>query len=179
MVDRRVNRTRVALKKSFIQLLKVSELSSISVKQLTDTADINRSTFYKHFDDIYSIYEWLEDEAVAELSEVIESYGHCKTIGNCPISMYEKLLLTIKAEPVLYQLMFNEKKGISFISKLGNQFHQLTLRKEIKTDEELMMRNYILYGMIGMIKAWIDKYMEMQVTDMASLLKQSVDKSLG
>lgn len=50
--DRRVRRTRTLLTRGLIQLMKEKDIKEISVKELSDLADINRGTFYLHYTDI-------------------------------------------------------------------------------------------------------------------------------
>lgn len=52
------------------KMLKKS-LSKISVRELVDACDMNRNTFYYHFEDIYALLKWtLEQEAI----EVLKSF---------------------------------------------------------------------------------------------------------
>ncbi len=46
--DRRVRRTKRLLLESLTSLMKEKPIKDISVKELTDLADINRGTFYLH-----------------------------------------------------------------------------------------------------------------------------------
>jgi AcrR family transcriptional regulator len=49
--DRRSQRTRYQLMHSLIALIKVKRYDSITVQQITDHANVGRSTFYAHFTD--------------------------------------------------------------------------------------------------------------------------------
>lgn len=53
--DRRVKNTQEKIKKSFWELLQQKSFESITVSKIADTANINRSTFYAHFDDKYDL----------------------------------------------------------------------------------------------------------------------------
>ena len=62
--DRRVKRTKTLLQTTLVELMLEKEVSQISVKELTQRADVNRSTFYLHYLDIYDMLEQMEDEFV-------------------------------------------------------------------------------------------------------------------
>ena len=49
-MDLRIEKTRRAIKKAFLALLCVKRLEQITVKELCAAADINRATFYAHYD---------------------------------------------------------------------------------------------------------------------------------
>lgn len=55
--DPRVIRTRRLIEEAFLDLLKMKSFQSMTVQDITDRANINRSTFYAHFDDKYSLYD--------------------------------------------------------------------------------------------------------------------------
>ena len=46
----------------------------ITVKELVDEVDINRSTFYLHYSDIYQMLESIENELMDEIAQAIEEY---------------------------------------------------------------------------------------------------------
>jgi len=52
MTDRRVVRTNQALRKAFRKLAQQYRFREITVQQLTAEANINRKTFYLHFESI-------------------------------------------------------------------------------------------------------------------------------
>lgn len=49
--DRRARRTRRLLKESLLELMEQKHFSEISVRDVTDNADMNRTTFYLHYTD--------------------------------------------------------------------------------------------------------------------------------
>ena len=51
MEDRRVRRTRAALREALLALMTEKGYEAVTVQDLIDRADIGRSTFYSHFTD--------------------------------------------------------------------------------------------------------------------------------
>jgi AcrR family transcriptional regulator len=56
-LDPRVKRTRNLILQAFSDLLAEKEFESISVQDVTDKAEINRATFYAHFQDKYALLD--------------------------------------------------------------------------------------------------------------------------
>ena len=54
-LDPRVKRTRSLILQAFDALLAEKGFEAISVQDVTDKAEINRATFYKHFGDKYAL----------------------------------------------------------------------------------------------------------------------------
>lgn len=65
--DRRVKRSLRMLKKSFMELVKEKRFDSITIQDITDRADVNRSTFYAHFPDKYALLDIIIREHFQEL----------------------------------------------------------------------------------------------------------------
>jgi AcrR family transcriptional regulator len=57
-LDPRVKRTRGLILKAFEELLAEKNFESISVQDVTDRAQINRATFYAHFEDKYKLLNY-------------------------------------------------------------------------------------------------------------------------
>jgi AcrR family transcriptional regulator len=57
-LDPRVKRTRNMILQSFEVLLAEKNFGSISVQDVTDKAEINRATFYAHFQDKYALLDY-------------------------------------------------------------------------------------------------------------------------
>lgn len=64
--DPRVRRTRKLLQKALEDLLAEKELSDISVQDIAERADVNRATFYAHFDDKFALLNYSIKERFAE-----------------------------------------------------------------------------------------------------------------
>ncbi len=65
-VDRRTLKTRKALADALAELLVDHELHKVTVQQIADKADVNRVTFYKHYLDVYDLYDKIESETLVE-----------------------------------------------------------------------------------------------------------------
>lgn len=71
--ERRVRRTRAMILNGFIQLMQQKPVKDISVRELADLVDINRSTFYLHYTDIYDLLEQTENNLMEQFLSIIDS----------------------------------------------------------------------------------------------------------
>jgi len=55
--DRRSRRSRELLKRSFLELMREKGFTAMTVKDITDRADVHRGTFYAHFPDKFALLE--------------------------------------------------------------------------------------------------------------------------
>lgn len=60
--DRRVKRTKRILRECLFNLLEEKSIDEITVKELTEAADVNRSTFYFYYSDINDMMMQIQNE---------------------------------------------------------------------------------------------------------------------
>lgn len=70
-MDRRIIKTKKAIRKAFAILIKQKTVENISVTELTNLADIDRRTFYLHYNTIMDIVLEIENEVITELNQQI------------------------------------------------------------------------------------------------------------
>ncbi len=54
--------TKEALGRALKQMMNVKPINKITVKDLVGICNVNRQTFYYHFDDVYDLLEWVFEE---------------------------------------------------------------------------------------------------------------------
>ena len=74
----RINRKRAfsirMIETAFISLLKEMPCSKITVTDICERADINRSTFYSNFDDMNALIEHIQMSAVRKFEEIAKKH---------------------------------------------------------------------------------------------------------
>jgi AcrR family transcriptional regulator len=68
-LDRRVKRTRKLIQQAFAGLLKEQDFHNITVHDIAERAEVNRATFYLHFEDKYALLAHSVREALQERLE--------------------------------------------------------------------------------------------------------------
>lgn len=82
--DRRVRKTKKAIHDVFCELAKEKKLNEITIKELCSKADINKSTFYLHYRDIYDLATSIQDTFVKDVCDIINEYDYDVIIGKAP-----------------------------------------------------------------------------------------------
>lgn len=65
--DRRVKYTQMVLKEALLELLQDKPIERISVKEICEKADINRSTFYVHYGSPNELLDSINDDVYDEI----------------------------------------------------------------------------------------------------------------
>ena len=67
--SRRVKMTKKMIKDAFIELCAEKPISKVNVKDVCEAADVNRSTFYAHYEDVIALRHEIEDEVLSQIPE--------------------------------------------------------------------------------------------------------------
>ena len=70
--DKRSRRTRNLIKQVFMALLKEKPIERITVTELCRIADLNRSTFYQYYGDVYMLLEEVEADFLEQVDQAIQ-----------------------------------------------------------------------------------------------------------
>lgn len=74
-MDIRVQKTETAIKNAFLELRAQKSVEKITVKELCQRAQINKSTFYTHYADIYALSDAMQAETIAFVLGTIAHQG--------------------------------------------------------------------------------------------------------
>ena len=70
----RVRKTKTQLRNGLAMLMKEKSVGEITVKELVDQVDINRSTFYLHYPDISGLLHEIENDLAEEMERAIREH---------------------------------------------------------------------------------------------------------
>ena len=158
--DRRIKRTKMLLQNALVDLMLEKAGGKISVKELTQKADVNRSTFYLHYLDIYDMLEQMENEFV----ETIQGFFHdffTPLPTSMPLTLFVNISEWLEQDKEYYvKLLRGSASGYIFEeleSRIRDEF--LTLLYLIFLDEEsLDLRtrvNFTVSGTVGVLRMWV------------------------
>lgn len=103
--DRRVIKTKRAIRNAFAALIAEKDLNDITIKDISDVADINRKTVYNYYGGIHEILDEIENELVSSFEKVIQEIDFPRNLEN-PNKIFETLTDVINGDMEFYsQLM--------------------------------------------------------------------------
>lgn len=87
-------RSRKMIKEAFAEILNEKQnINKVTIKEIVERADISKSTFYAHFDNIDDLIEDFENEIIAHTEEQLELFMAKPSINFFPISVRRLILL--------------------------------------------------------------------------------------
>ncbi|MHC1783440.1 MAG: TetR/AcrR family transcriptional regulator [Anaerolineaceae bacterium] len=70
-LDRRIIRTKLAIHEAFVFLIKRKGFDAMLVSDIAEQANINRGTFYLHYQDKFDLLEKTQTEIIANVERII------------------------------------------------------------------------------------------------------------
>jgi AcrR family transcriptional regulator len=181
-MDRRKKYTRMVLKESLLKLLREKSISSITIKEICETADINRSTFYAHYANQYELLESIEEEFIEDLVATLGRYNFSKE--DEALQMTEKLFEYIAEKNAICQTLLSENTDMYFLKKGMMITHEFIFKNWI-TDSGIDQETYeyinifMVSGSIHVIKNWVENGMEKTPSEMAGILHNFINRGLS
>lgn len=169
-VDRRILRTRRNIRQAFLQLLSDKTLSQITVKELSDCADINRKTFYMYYSNIEEILAELENELVQKLVLVFEKeLFENETFDS--YSFFENLNHTIQEDIMLYRLLNHSDLLAHLIQRAKDAlidvfFRKYNISKDSDNERYILYAEYAASGILSMYTKWFSSDSQMSLEEL-------------
>lgn len=69
--DRRIRKTKQNIQQALSDLMNEKPIQTITVRELTERADINRGTFYLHYTDISDLLSQMEEELLDDMTQAL------------------------------------------------------------------------------------------------------------
>lgn len=103
-MDIRTEKTRRSIYNAFICIRSRKPLEKLTVKELCEEAQINKSTFYVYYKDVYDLSDKIESEIV---SSVLKSLGSTDDIFDNPKEFTRNLFTAYASQSSLINTVFS------------------------------------------------------------------------
>ncbi|SDN12566.1 transcriptional regulator, TetR family [Psychrobacillus sp. OK028] len=178
-LDPRVVRTRRLLINALTELIVTGGYEPITIREIVQKAEVNRSTFYLHFRDKQDILTQMQDDLLNELSKSLEYslYTYELAINdyinlNKPIKSHVSMFEHIQKYSSLYQKILSEKE-------FRERFTQGIKTEVLRFRDSVLEATFMANGAVGVILYWLDNGMKETITEMSLWLTQITLFPLG
>ena len=154
------NKTKVKIAESFIEAVSQNANRLVSVQEIAEKAQLNRQTFYYHFQDIRDLIEWI---CIDEVDNILEKKDECE-------KWEDKFLL-------IFRIMEEEKifvKNIYYsvsVEVLRSNLYRLVYPiiyseilekskgKNLREEDKKFITDFYKYSFVSIVLNWIDNGM--------------------
>lgn len=156
--------TKQKIKDSILKLTSSISFDKITVGSIADKANINRVTFYRHFDNKWEVIEEIEDDFFSKLKKphekMISRLAELNNEKNIPVELIDFLDVIKENLPLLSILMGSRNdfgfsyRFFEFMIDRQKKSHPFLLL-EVNQFERELFANYSISSFLGIIRFWI------------------------
>ena len=174
--NRSVRNTRRRLREALLRLLEQKPLHEISVKELTELADVNRGTFYFHYQDIFDLLGSMEDAFFEQLDRTL-SENPVRGGGVYPY--LHAIFSFLEENRDFCRIMLGPHGDMQFVDRVKQRvdaqcsFIWQMLAPETAPECYAMYNAFIINGCIGLLQEWLSGrsgLTEASVTELAATI---------
>lgn len=178
--DRRIGKTKKAIKNALIILLGKKDMAQITVKELSDLADINRKTFYSHYQSIGDIFNEIENDLISSLQGIMQEFKFDNNRSQIH-HLFKRLNNLINEDFDFYQRLVRLDASASLVKKIKDLIKNAVLpniiaKTKMAPDLLAMSVEFVTAGVVSMYIEWLysDKSIPLEtLTETAAVLSFS------
>ncbi|MEI3605000.1 TetR-like C-terminal domain-containing protein [Pseudogracilibacillus sp. SE30717A] len=171
----------MVLKDSLMKLLKEKQISAITVKEICEFADINRSTFYSHYTDQFDLLQQIEEELIEDMSMYLSSFNFDKKDNTLEKTV--KLIEYFASKQEECQTLLNENSDSSFEKKVSQVARRFMIKnwmeiKPVDHENSEYLSAFIVSGSIQVMKVWLNNGMDKSPQEIAEIITTIINKGI-
>lgn len=169
--NRRTKMTKRMLKDSLIELMKEKPVRNITIKEICERADVNRSTFYRHYETQFELYNDIFYDITGDLTDIISSSPQTEIMT--PKLLTDMLQYALDNRDIILILLSDN--GCLNIGEAFSELIQSIVRKRrgenaVMTELELYVTQFILAGMSSIVWLWLNTENRQSAKEVATVV---------
>lgn len=171
-VDRRVRKTKRQLREALTTLLLQKSFSEITVREISELADVNRGTFYAHYRDVNDLLAQVEESVFLRLEEI--SVTNRSRSGDDALFTYLTDVMTLCRDSAdIYRALVIRNNDIDFQQRLLEALKSHYLRSFVEHSSSAAERDqeyfcsFAVHGMLSMTNDWMESGLRETPEDIA------------
>lgn len=158
--DRRVIKTKRAIKNALMHLLNDRDINDITISDIAAQADINRKTFYNYYSGVHEVIDEMEDEIISHVDEALTDIDFIDNLEN-PYLIFEKLTSVISTDMDTFGYLLGMNTNVGLLSKMVDLLKakvKSVILPVVELDELRLnlMLEFMITGMVAVYKRWFN-----------------------
>lgn len=158
--DRRVIKTKRAIKNALMHLLNDRDINDITISDIAAQADINRKTFYNYYSGVHEVIDEMEDEIISHVDEALTDIDFIDNLEN-PYLIFEKLTSVINTDMDTFGYLLGMNTNVGLLSKMVDLLKakvKSVILPVVELDELRLnlMLEFMISGMVAVYKRWFN-----------------------
>lgn len=183
-IDKRVVKTKNAIFDAFKQLVQQKDMADISISELTQKANITRSTFYMYYDTVGDVRSDIENEIVARIDKIMSEADLLNSMTD-PYPLFSALASEITEQDRDNRYILSSNNSGQLLDKINERFvtayvHFIT---EVNDGTDIGKARYIatftIAGMTECFKIWFNHNSSITLEELCKNIAEVVSRGLA
>lgn len=183
-IDKRVVKTKNAIFEAFKQLVQQKDMADISISELTQKANITRSTFYMYYDTVGDVRADIENEIVARIDKIMSEADLLNSMKD-PYPLFSALAREITEQDRDNRYILSSNNSGQLLDKISDRFvtvyvHFITEAND-GTDigKARYIAAFIVAGMTECFKIWFNHKSSITLEELCKNIAAVVSRGLA
>lgn len=182
--DRRVIKTKKAIKNAFAQLLTEKDINDITISDIAEYADVNRKTFYNYYAGVFAVVDEIENDIVERFSAMLAGIDVESNIKNPYIYIvFEKLTAVINTDIDFFGILLSMNGNVSLVTKIVELIKEkareaLTTTVNIEGWKLDILLDFAISGMISVYQQWFNSDRRRSIGEISEIIGTMCQRGL-
>ncbi|HUN24011.1 MAG TPA: TetR/AcrR family transcriptional regulator [Anaerolineales bacterium] len=165
-------RSRKFIRQAFLELLQEKSPEKITVTDIITRADINRGTFYAHYQDLPDLFEQVESELLENLFGFLEQMDTSTFFSN-PLPLLLQIAAYLQANHDFYRLLARTPNAQHLWARLKTLFvgffsAHAGIPLAVRQSSAFLVRvNFFAGGVVNLLQVWFCGELPLSAEQMA------------
>ncbi len=150
--NKRVINTKKAISDAVLFLLEKKPANKITIKELSETAGINRKTFYAHYSCVEDVILEMEDEIVTNISDFIKDCMS-REYGLNPYLFVQYVHSIYSSNPAFFETLTSKRNYHYIAEKFKLVFKKQILETRNIPEDKMLEANFLIEFFLSGITA--------------------------
>ncbi len=175
-------RSKTMIRQAFLELLQEKPYEKITVTDIAQRANLNRSTFYAHYPDVQGLIEEIEEEIINRSMQLLSEVT-CQNIFQDPKIFLQILVQPVEENKKLYQLLVQSDYAGRQLYRINEAFASYVLNspeipENLRSSKYFAVRiNFFIGGIINTYCQWLTGELDCSLDDIAEDIARTIQIS--
>lgn len=174
--DKRFISNQKALIVALVALVKEKPLNDITVIEVSQRAKVHRSTFYRHYHDIYDMKAKIEEALAKDFACAIRLPHSLQSSKDLRVLCYRILRFVVEYNEV-FQFLFSQLDNEFLLHKFQSiLFETFYIPEEHKNPMDQFSYMYVFAGLMSALQKWLQQGQPVPMDDLVKTLMENMQK---
>lgn len=183
-IDKRVIKTKNAIFEAFKQLVQEKDMSDITISELTQKANITRSTFYMYYDTVGDVRTDIENEIIARIDKIMSEADMVEVVKS-PYTLLSTLADEIAKQDQNNRYILSSSTSGQLLDKINERIVAAYMHRLAETTDKNLDMGKVRYviafaaaGITECFKIWFNHKSTITLEELCKHISDAVSKGV-